>query len=143
MTIRLELPCNPQGTSQEKGYDRKTGRVYTKKHVKTQREIYTQLLYHWMYVNKVRSPRWNGPVSFEATFIFTTKERKKWGELKTTKPDGDNSVKLLLDVFEDLGWFEVGDQQVNPLIVHRFWGELPEVIISIKPMQVIKTEAVI
>lgn len=142
MRIRIELPHNPQGTSQEKGYDRRSGHVYTKRHVRTQRDIYTNLLYHWMYEHKFRAPRWSGPVSVEITFIFSTKERKKWGELKTTKPDADNSAKLLLDVFEELGWFEVGDQQVNPLTVHRFWGEIPEVIINISPMRIIRTEVV-
>lgn len=124
MKLHLVLEENPSGTAQEKGTSVQRGRVhhYTKPAVARQRAIYKAAVVSEMAKKgKLTRLHLQGPVRLEVSFHFQTKTKKLASEPKITKPDCDNMVKLLQDVLDELGFFEVGDQQVTTLIVKKFW----------------------
>lgn len=124
MTIILELSENPKGTAQEKGTSLQGGRVhhYTKANVRRQREIYkTAIVADLAKRGQLTAPKFRGPVILSVSFFFHTSKKKDDGTYKCTKPDLDNSVKLLQDVLDELGFFEVGDQQVAVLYLKKKW----------------------
>ena len=141
MRIFFELPENPKSTSQEKGVSVICGKVhhYEKKNVRQMRERYRHEIWAFMYKNKLTAPHFDGPVYLAVTFMHSTKTKKLHGQPKTTKPDLDNEVKLLIDVLADLGFFTVGDQQITSLHLIKRWGPKPTVEITIEPLEVIKT----
>jgi len=53
-----------------------------------------------------------GAVQVDMTFVLPIKDKKRWGEFCTNKPDTDNLSKLVMDALERAGLFAVGDQQV-------------------------------
>lgn len=134
MKIWFYLDENPTSTAQEKGTTIINGRVhhYTKKNVLEMRQTYAIKILEYLSTNNIHIGSFYGAVSVSVTFGFATKDSKKWKELKTTKPDVDNCVKLVLDVLADLGFFAVGDQQVSLLSVGKFWSEKPYIYIQIE-----------
>lgn len=53
-----------------------------------------------------------GAVQVDMTFVLPIRDKKRWGEFCTNKPDTDNLSKLVMDALERAGLFAVGDQQV-------------------------------
>lgn len=87
--------------------------------------------------NKLREARWRissglipyrpkepitGAVRLLVVWNFPTKDRKKWGKLKTTRPDTDNLQKMLKDEMTKLGFWK-DDAQVCVEIVQKYWSE--------------------
>lgn len=142
MRIFFELPENPKSTAQEKGTSVINGRVhhYEKKNVRQMRERYRHEIWAFMYKNRLTAPHFDGPVYLAVTFTHSTKTKKLHGQPKTTKPDLDNEVKLLIDVLADLGFFTVGDQQICFLLLRKLWGEKPTVEINIEPYECRRAE---
>ena len=132
--INFKLSENPTITSQEKGYNRYSGQFYTKDEVKQLKYEYAINIRRYMSVNKIETPRFKGAVRLTVIFGFSSSNRKNWGLLKTTKPDLDNAVKGLQDVLADLGFFEVGDQQVAELVVRKEWSDKPKVFIYLEEL---------
>lgn len=134
MIIKFELTDNPYVTSQEKGVSYQGGRIhfYEKKEVIAMRNEYAARIKRHMRVNSIEPPRYKGSVALKVIFCYKTSERKKWGCLKSTKPDNDNAVKLLQDVLADLEFFSTGDQQIADLRVAKFWGEKATVCIEVE-----------
>lgn len=132
--INFVLSENPTITSQEKGYNRYSGQFYTKDEVKQLKYEYAINIRRYMSVNKIETPRFKGAVRLTVVFGFSSSNRKNWGLLKTTKPDLDNAVKGLQDVLADLGFFEVGDQQVAELVVRKEWSDKPKVFIYLEEL---------
>lgn len=131
MRVSFDLEFNPTATSQQKGVNFKTGQHYEKQKVRVLRQIYRLKITSALRRSGSRPPRFHGPVRLDVIFIFSIKERKRWGTPKDTKPDCDNTVKLLQDALGDIGFFEKGDQQVTDLRVRKIYGERPQVIIDI------------
>jgi Holliday junction resolvase RusA-like endonuclease len=130
--IKIFLPENPTVTSQEKGFNRYTGQFYTKTEVMALKNTYHFEIRRALAINKVATPKFKGPVRLKVIFTFSTSTKRTWGMFKTTKPDCDNCVKALQDVLGDMGFFEVGDQQVCDLQVIKKWGDKPSVEIEIE-----------
>lgn len=135
MRVVIYLPDNPTVTSQEKGFNRYTGQIYTKSEVKNLKSTYAFEIRRAMSVDRIPNPRFTGAVRLNITFVFRSPVKKSWGKYKLTKPDCDNCAKGLIDVLGDdrevgLGWFENGDQQVCDLRVIKKWGDKPMVIIE-------------
>ena len=135
MTIYFELEENPKGTAQMKGTSFQGGRIhhYEKKEVK-----FTRNMYHLKIISAAgglaKLPHFNRAVSCSVTFFYSIKQRKKWGLPKTSKPDCDNMVKLLLDVMTDLQiWND--DATVAHLEVSKFYAEKPAILIVVEPME--------
>lgn len=134
MEIKFNLDFNPTVTSQEKGVRVVGGyaRFYTKPEVIRQKDLYSLKIRSEVHKQGRAIPQLKGTVRLKVEFGFATPERMKWGCLKATKPDNDNAVKLLIDVLADLGFFEVGDQQIAILEVTKRWSDKPSVWIDIR-----------
>lgn len=129
MIIKLLLEDNPTITSQEKGINRYTGQVYTKKEVLELRETYRRGIIRYMKINRLTVPELKGALRFEAVFGFKISKRNLWGKPKTTKPDLDNAVKLLADVTAEVLGFQ--DQQISHLVVKKYWSDVPYITIKV------------
>lgn len=136
MIIKFELNDNPYATSQEKGIRVVGGKphFYEKPEVLNMRYVYEIAIRRYMRVYNLHIPHYTGAIALKVIFTFKTPERRKWGLLKTTKPDNDNAVKLLQDVLaEELGFH---DAQIATLNVAKFWGEKAGVCIEIEEVPI-------
>ena len=140
MTIYFELEENPKGTAQMKGTAYQGGRIhhYEKKEVRQLRELYHHEISKFFKNTKQSVPHLDGAVRFSAIFNYSIKDKKKWGLPKTSRPDADNIVKLLLDVCSDLNMWD-DDAQVTCLEVRKFYAEKPSICVEVTPYDV-KTE---
>lgn len=132
----------PTVTAQEKGeairYKFQSGKMvpfvshYEKPAVVAARNWFSVNILRTLKHNKLPIPKYEGAVRLSIDLFYQTNVKKKFGKEKETKPDLDNTVKLIQDVMADLGFFTVGDQQVVDLHVRKFWDEVPHLIISIE-----------
>lgn len=72
-----------------------------------------------------------GPVRLMVKWCFPVNGKHVDGQYKYTKPDIDNSQKLLFDCMTDLG-FWTDDALVVSLIAEKFWASLPGIYIRIE-----------
>lgn len=71
------------------------------------------------------------PVRLFVKWCFPMTKKSKNGQYKHTKPDIDNSQKLLFDCMTDLGYWE-DDSLIVSLIAEKFYAELPGIYIKIE-----------
>lgn len=135
MFLKLDLEKNPTNTSQEKGINWRARRVFTKDEILYQMNEYKYKIRNYMQQHQLTAPAFSGPVVMIQYFTFESPRKKLWGTPKDTKPDNDNISKLLSDCLEDLGFFEVGDQQVTHSLVIKTWGPKPSVEIFIEELE--------
>ena len=130
MTIYLELEKNPTGTAQQKGERVVGNRIhhFEKKTVRSQRQIYRNALIGELDGREV--PHYDGPVYLDVTFFFAIKDKKRWGQWKTSRADCDNLVKLLQDAMSDVGFWE-DDAQIANLKVKKKFDEHPGILIEV------------
>ncbi|RDW21023.1 RusA family crossover junction endodeoxyribonuclease [Oceanobacillus arenosus] len=79
----------------------------------------------------VPEKRYNNPIRVFVKWCFPITASHSNGEYKYTKPDIDNSQKLLFDCMTDLGYWK-DDSLVVSLIAEKFWAELPGIYIKIE-----------
>ena len=106
---------------------------YEKPTVAKARSFYTGKILIEMKKNNLKPPRFEGPCQGKIIFGFKARRKKDIGKLKDTKADCDNMNKLLQDVLADIGFFQVGDQQIGDLRVIKVWSEEPFIEINIEP----------
>lgn len=133
MTIYFELEENPKGTAQMKGTSFQGGRIhhYEKPIVRRQADIYRQAILEALTDTQQEVPRYEEPISVTVNFCYSIKDRKRWGEWKTSKPDLDNSVKLLLDVMTKMGFWK-DDALISRLVITKKLSGAPSVEIDIR-----------
>lgn len=84
-----------------------------------------------LLMNKPKVPFDKGiAITLKVYFIYRTKDKKKWGKCKTTRPDGDNLMKGFQDYMQFYRYF-MDDAQIAPLIVDRFWGQNNKIIVEL------------
>ena len=76
----------------------------------------------------------SGALEVRIYYSFPTKDRRKWGEPKVTKPDVDNLNKLTYDALEAGGLLPGGDQRIATERSAKVWAEHGRVIIEIRPL---------
>lgn len=82
-------------------------------------------------MNKPKVPFDKGvAVTLKVYFVYGTKDKKKWGKRKITRPDGDNLMKGFQDYMQHYRYF-MDDAQIAPLIVDRFWGQNNKIIVEL------------
>lgn len=130
MTIYLELEKNPTGTSQQKGERVVGNRIYhfEKKTVHSQRQIYRNAILEDL--DGIDTPHYDGPVFLDVTFYFAIKDKKRWGQWKTSRADCDNLVKLLQDAMSDIGFWD-DDAQIANLHVRKKFDSKPGILIEV------------
>lgn len=62
----------------------------------------------------------DGPLRVAIMWNFGTKDKKKQGTWKTSRPDADNMAKILLDRMTKLGFWE-DDSQIVQLKCYKKW----------------------
>lgn len=114
-------------TRQQKGIKVVNGQVRTYNRGNTANyELQKKLL-----MNKPKVPFVKGvAITLKVYFIYGTKDKKKWGKRKTTRPDGDNLMKGFQDYMQLYRYF-MDDAQIAPLIVDRFWGQNNKIIVEL------------
>ncbi len=109
----------PSGTAQERqyAYNPKLHRVmtYPSKSYKEAKAIYIREFKPY----KPNKP-FKAPAHLEVMLFYPTKDKKKQGTFKTTKPDGDNLLKVIKDVLNELDFFE-DDAHVASESIERRW----------------------
>ena len=84
-----------------------------------------------LLMNKPKVPFDKGvAVTLKVYFVYGTKDKKKWGKRKITRPDGDNLMKGFQDYMQNYRYF-IDDAQIAPLIVDRFWGQNNKIIVEL------------
>lgn len=141
----LELPIDPKEirTAQQKGASIRRGRSgkpfvhhYTKSKVaKSQRALAALILSAknragWVCVSR-DLPVW---VSVEFIYPIGSKPKKMYGAIKTTRPDGDNLLKGLLDACTGCRLWEDDSQVQIAQAVKRYQyeGETPKVVLMLR-----------
>ena len=128
--VILTMEQIPKGTAQMKRYNGRT-RTYFKSQRLQQTEDF--------YLNELRSYAPTSPitgaVSLSIDFDYFTPTKKRRGKWKTTRPDCDNLVKILIDCMTKLG-FWLDDAQVARLRVSKRYaeGEQAQITISWREM---------
>lgn len=84
-----------------------------------------------LLMNKPKAPFDKGvAITLKVYFVYGTRDKKKWGKRKTTRPDGDNLMKGFQDYMQLYRYF-MDDAQIAPLIVDRFWGQNNKIIVEL------------
>ncbi len=130
--VILTMEQIPKGTAQMKRYNGRT-RTYFKSQRLQQTEDF--------YLNELRSSAPTSPitgaVSLCIDFDYFTPTKKRRGKWKTTRPDCDNLVKILIDCMTKLG-FWVDDAQVARLRVSKRYAEGEQAQITISWREVVE-----
>lgn len=79
----------------------------------------------------VPEEKYMGPVRVYVKWCFPITGKHTDGKYKHTRPDIDNSQKLLFDVMTDLGFWK-DDSLVVSLIAEKFWAAMPGIYIKIE-----------
>lgn len=75
--------------------------------------------------------QYNKPVRLIVKWLFPVTGKHKNGQYKHTRPDVDNSQKLLFDCMTDLGFWK-DDSLVVSLIAEKFYADIPGIYIKIE-----------
>lgn len=128
----MHLDCvPPTATAQQKGEriaKGKGGRPfvvhYEKKEVKAARQLFCGLL-----TPHIPPRPATGPVICETEWVYPWRKSERKSVIreftripKDTKPDADNSNKLLLDCLTEMGFWE-DDSQVYKPVPSKWWGD--------------------
>lgn len=74
-----------------------------------------------------------GPLVLIVKFCYPAGKEHQNGEPKTTKPDVDNTMKLLQDVMNSLDFFE-DDRFITSLVAEKYWADLPGIFIQLETL---------
>ena len=129
MTFYLDLENNPTGTAQQTGQMVRGGKIhhFVKKNVRNQKAIYEKKILEAL---DDEPPHFTGPVAVKIHFYYAIKQKKLWGQWKTSRPDVDNSVKSLLDVMTHLDFWE-DDSLICRLDISKTYSEHPGIHIEV------------
>lgn len=79
----------------------------------------------------VPEKKYNKSIRVYVKWCFPVTGKHTDGKYKHTKPDIDNSQKLLFDCMTDLGYWQ-DDSLVVSLIAEKFWADIPGIYIKIE-----------
>lgn len=115
-----QLDDIPRTTAQQKGVQIINGHphYFIKKKVREVEALYADIL-------RIHKPAGleplEGPLRVRVFFYFPTKRPHKDGEPKTTRPDVENMVKVLLDQGTAVGYW-LDDSQITDLRIVKTYG---------------------
>lgn len=114
----------PKGTAQQKRYDGRTKRYFKS----TSLVITERVFYAALYPHRPKQPSEN-PIVLEIDFHFDTKDKKKWGNPKTSTPDVDNYAKAFIDQMTRCGFWK-DDSQIYDLHLTKVWSDMAKIRVS-------------
>lgn len=74
---------------------------------------------------------YTNPLRLTVKWLYPITGKRMHGDYKPTKPDIDNSQKLLLDCMTDLGFWK-DDALIVSLIAEKFWADTTGIYICIE-----------
>lgn len=77
--------------------------------------------------------KYKGPVRLFVKWCYPLSGKRSNGQYKTTKPDIDNSQKMLQDCMTALGYW-TDDSLVVSLVAEKFWADMPGIYIRIEEL---------
>jgi len=77
----------------------------------------------------------HGPVDLNLELFFRTADLKKVGTPHTSRPDGDNVLKLWQDCAEQAGLLPKGDAKVAKATVTKWWSAKAGAQMTIRPFE--------
>lgn len=110
------FPQIPKGTSQMKRVNHRSGRFFEGKELQEARAAYEDRLRPF-----APDQPFDGPVKVSIGFGYFVKNIKLRGKPKTSRPDADNLVKLVLDVMTKIGYWN-DDSQIVELTIMKHWA---------------------
>ena len=116
-TFFLKMAKIPTGTAQQRKIGRIRGRVRTypsDSYMAAKRILKLHLKRH---IPKIP---YQAPIYLSVAYRYEASSKKKIGTFKTTRPDGDNLLKVFKDCMTDLGFFE-DDSLVVFESIARYW----------------------
>ena len=69
------------------------------------------------------------PVRLFLVLYFDIKDKSKWGKVKDTRPDCDNSAKELIDAMTDMGFWK-DDALVADLHIKKYYSEKASIFVE-------------
>lgn len=115
--ITILIDQVPTATMQQKKFSYRTKSCYEPKNLREARKLYMDLLKNYKPLEPLL-----GALELNVVFAFETKDKKKKGTYKTTRPDADNQIKLLSDCLTHTGFWQ-DDSQVARLVVTKKWSD--------------------
>lgn len=115
----------PKGTAQMKRANFRNRTFFEGKDIKAAREFYLAEI-----GTEAPETPFNGPISVSVEFYYSIKDKRKKGQFKTSRPDCDNLVKLLLDCMTQLRFWN-DDAQISILRIKKQYSFTDKAEISI------------
>lgn len=123
--IILTMEQIPKGTAQMKRYNGRTRTYFKSQRLQQTEDFYLNELKAYAPTSPI-----TGAVSLSIDFDYFTPTKKRRGTWKTSRPDCDNLVKILIDCMTKLG-FWLDDAQVARLRVSKQYAEGEQAQITI------------
>lgn len=125
LSINLVMDQIPKGTAQMKRANFRNGTFFEGKDIKAARRFYLSEI----GPEAPKTP-FKGPISVSVEFYYPIKDKRKKGQFKTSRPDCDNLVKLLLDCMTQLRFWD-DDAQIAILRIMKKYSFTDKAAISI------------
>lgn len=149
--IRLLIPGEPATiTSQQKGVNFRSRKLYTKTALKAERRRIKRGVHIWDGKQFIKMKGffptpYDCPIhcSVKIVFPLTQEEARKHADKLSdpnfeiphaVSPDFDNSSKLIIDALSDLK-FWVNDSRICDANIHKRRGSNPRIVVAFKPLE--------
>lgn len=122
----LYFETMPKSTAQQKRYNGRTHTYFKDHRLLAAEQAFYQAL-------KPHAPETvsDKPIELHVWFYFDIKEKKKWGQPKTSKPDVDNFSKAFIDQMTKCGFWN-DDSQITDLHLEKFYAEKASIVVEWK-----------
>lgn len=130
LAISLVMDQIPKGTAQMKRANFRNGTFFEGKDIKTARQFYLSEI-----GPEAPEMPFKGPISVSVELYYPIKDKRKKGQFKTSRPDCDNLVKLLLDCMTQLRFWD-DDAQIAILKIMKKYSVTDEagILIYVKEL---------
>lgn len=136
----LHFETMPKATAQQKGVYVRNGKphFYEKSSVESARQEFKLALREHLPSRPSEKP-----IKLTIWFAFDTKDKKKWGQPKPTRPDTDNYLKLFKDCMTadkyGNGGFWLDDAQVVDERVFKTYAEKATIMVRWEEVREVNT----
>lgn len=125
----LYFDTMPTSTAQQKRYNGRTHTYFKdKKLMAAEQAFYLALKPH-----APRQPS-DKPIELHIWYYFNIKDKKKWGQPKTSKPDVDNYSKAFIDQMTKCGFWN-DDSQITNLHIEKYYAEKATIVVQYKEVE--------
>lgn len=123
-TTQFFLPIAkiPSGTAQQRktSVNYYTGKIQTRP---SDSYIHAKRVFCRLLLPHKPSVPFMGPLKLEIGYRYEAPTKKMINTFKTTRPDGDNLLKVFKDCLNNMGFFAMDDSQVASETITRYYVE--------------------